>query len=140
MSPNVFPVAKAVYLCDDVVYDSSSGKIHLVGLLNSVRLDEGTALPFHLGKLCVFAQLIDGLGAFAAHVEIVNADTGELIYRTAERTLSFPSRTRLVYANFRILDCSFPQPGIYLVELYCGDQFVDDRQLRVRLQGDTSDE
>src|SRR5581483_2746540 len=116
MSPNVLPVAKAVYLCDEVRRDPSTNKIHLFGLLNSIRPDEGTTFPFHLGRLCVFAQLTDGLGRFPGHVEIVNATTGDRIYRTPEHELTFPSRTRLVYANFRILDCSFPEPGRYLVE------------------------
>src|SRR5262249_27618171 len=94
MSPGVIPVAKAVYLCDDAVLDSPSNKIHLVGLFNSVAVEEA-AFPFALGKLCVFAQLTDGLGEFRANVEIVNARSGEALYRTPEHELVFSSRKQL---------------------------------------------
>ena len=52
MAMTVVPLAKAVYLCDDVVEDPSSRKIHLLGLFNAVR---PTSYPHVLGRLCVFA-------------------------------------------------------------------------------------
>ena len=139
MSPSVAPVTKVIYLCDEVFVDSSSQKLHLLGLLNSIRIDEA-AFPFRLERLCVFVQMTDDLGTFAGYVEIVNARTGELVYRTPAHEWMFSRRTQLVYANFRILNCLFPEPGSYLVEFYCGGTFVDDRVLRVRITGETNHE
>jgi hypothetical protein len=36
-----------------------------------------------------------------------------------------------VMIEWHIEDCVFPEPGYYLVELYCKDQFVDDQVIRV---------
>ena len=76
MTPTVLPVAKAVFLCDDALEDRANRKLHLLGLFNAVRLQEGEGYPFRLGQLCVFAQLIGGAGEVAAHLDRVDPPAG----------------------------------------------------------------
>ncbi len=85
----VMPVSKAVYLCDEVVEDKTSQKVHLLGLFNAVRPPASSHYPFRLGQLCVFAQMIGGVGVLPVHVEVVNAQTEEVIYAFPKQDLRF---------------------------------------------------
>src|SRR5580704_8556090 len=58
----VKPVAKRVYVCDDVVGDPSTGKVTLVNLWDAVRLPPDATFPYSLAKLCVFVWWRDGAG------------------------------------------------------------------------------
>ena len=127
----VLPVAKAVYLCDEVLEDPLSRKVHLLGVFNALRVPGSTPFPFHLGQLCVGAQLIGGIGEVPFHVEIVSAETEEVIYAFPQRRLQFANRHSTVFACFRIRNCLFPQSGVYIVELYSENTFIDDRALYV---------
>jgi hypothetical protein len=131
MPTTVVPVTKAVYLCDDVAEDKPSRKVHLLGVFNAVRPPGQTPYPFRLGQLCVFAQLVGGVGEVPIHVEIVDPETEEVIYAFPEQRLRFSSRQATVSASFRIRNCSFSRPGVYVVELYCQDTFLDDRALHL---------
>ena len=73
---------------------------------------------------------MDAEGAFPIHVEVVNVATSKVAFRSPERTIRFPNRQTVVTALFRLLNCRFPEPGVYLVELYIAGTFVDDRVLR----------
>lgn len=130
MARGVVPVVKTVYVCDDVLQDPANGKTHLLGLFNAVRPPHD--YPFRLGRLCVFAEFLDGVGSVWVRVEVVRlVNDGELVFRTRDHCLRFPGRGTTVSACFRIHDCVFPEPGVYLVELYCGDQFIDDRVIQL---------
>ena len=72
----VLPVAKALYVCDDLISDSSSNKFLIVGACNAVRLPKDAAFPYVLNKLCIFAQLVGGINSATACINVVQASTG----------------------------------------------------------------
>jgi hypothetical protein len=126
----ILPVAKMAFVCDDVVGDKHLGKTSVLNLFNTVRLlDEN--FPYRLGKLCVFAEFKGGLGIIPVHVEIAQADTGELLYRSPDFVLSFTDRTKTHRAKCKLQKVILPSAGTYFVELYCNDEFVDDQPIRV---------
>jgi hypothetical protein len=128
---SVTPVGKVLYVGDEVLEDSNTGKTHLLGLFNVIRTPGGTTFPFYLKRLCAFAQFVDGVGEVPIHLEVVNVATQKIVFRSPERTIHFPNRQTTVTAVFRLLNCRFPEPGVYLVELHAADTFVDDRILHV---------
>lgn len=125
---NLIPVAKAVYLCDDILSDPTRVKPHLIGVLNAIRADR---YPYILPKLQVFAKLVDGLGEVRCRVLIHHARTGRVVHQTGDQVLRFADRRQTIYATFRLQELVWPSPGEYLVELYCNGQFVDDATLRL---------
>jgi hypothetical protein len=129
---SIKPVAKAVYVCDNVLADLASGKVTLVNLLNAVRLPAGANFPYRLNQLCVFVLWSGGLGELRTRVDIVDATgDGQLIRRTDDMIIRFASRTQTVYGLYRIEGVVFPAPGSYCVEVYCQGAFVDDLMIRV---------
>lgn len=131
MAESVRPVAKRVYVCDDVIGDPSSGKVNLFNLWDAVRVPSDASFPYPLAKVCVFVWWRDGLGKVRTRVDIVQASTETLIRRTRDCILDFEQRTDSVFARYRIEKCTFPEPGYYYVEVYCEGEFVDDQIIRV---------
>jgi len=131
MATPLVPVTKAIYCCDNVVEDQSSGKIHVLGVFNAIRPPYGTAYPCRLRQLCVFTQLIGGIGEVSLRLEVVSARDETIVYTSAEQRVRFPDRHTTMSACFRILECPFPRPGVYLVELYAQGVFLDDRALHL---------
>jgi hypothetical protein len=129
MSSGVAPLGKVVYVCDDVLQDPVSGKLHVLGAFTSVRPPDGVTYPFRLRRLCVFAQLTGGLGRSAIEAKVVDATTGNEVFGSPTHQVTFPGGTAVVTVLFRLLRCPFPRPGTYLVQLFCQGTFIDDRRL-----------
>lgn len=129
MATSVVPLTKGVYLCDDALEDQVNRKVHLLGVFNALRPQPSISFPYRLNQLCVFAQLVGGVGDAPIHVEVVQGKTDLVIYTYPEQHLNFPTRQTTVSACFRIRNLSFPDPGVYFVELYCQDTFLDDRAI-----------
>ncbi len=131
MTSPVKPVAKCVYVCDDVVSDPASGKVSVLNLWDTVRVPVEAGFPYVLGKLCVFVWWRGGAGQVNTRVEVVQASSNEVIRRTGDAMLNFTRKSASLHARYRIEQCVFPEAGAYLVEVYCEDEFVDDQLIRV---------
>jgi hypothetical protein len=125
------PIAKSLYICDDVVRDPGSGKIILVNLWDTIRTPLESAFPYSLKKLCAFAWLRDGQGHVRSRIDLVQAATGSVIRQTPEYVIEFEHKRSTVFASYKLEDCVFPEPGYYFIELYCENQFMDDQAIRV---------
>lgn len=125
---SIIPVAKALYLCDDILSDPARGKPHLIGVLNAIRVP---TFPHTLAKLCVFAQLVGGLGDVRRHVEVVDAASGEVAYRSPARVVRFDDRRQTRYYYLKLTQIVLPAAAEFWVEFFCNGQFLDDATLRV---------
>jgi len=127
----VKPVAKSVYVCDEVIIDPQSRKLSLLNIWDTIRVPQGALFPYRLAKMCMFAWFRDGFGKIGARIVVVEASTDKPVFRTEVFTLDFPNRILSVYAKYTVKSCAFPAAGDYYVELYCDDEFVDDQVIRV---------
>lgn len=128
---SVKPIAKSVYICDEVVLDPSSGKVSLLNLWDTIRVPPGMLFPYCLAKISVFAWWRDGLGKIRTRLDLVQASTGIVIRRTNDCIIDFGTRTVSIFARYKIENCAFPDPGFYYVELFCEDEFVEDQIIQV---------
>ena len=126
-SATIIPVAQALYLCDGHL-GFPGGKTDLIGLFNSIR----TANFPHVQKhLVVFARLLQGLGRVSFYIDIRFAPTQQLVHVSSTHMLVFPDRDTVVEMALTLKGVRFPQPGIYLVELFCDAQWVADARILV---------
>lgn len=128
MSSGAVPLGKIVYVCDDVLQDPASGKLHVLGAFTKVRPLDAT-YPFLLGRMCIFAQLAGNIGSATVEAKVMDASTGNEVFGSPTYQVNFPGGTIVVTVVIRLLDCLFPRPGAYLVQLFCQGTFVDDRRL-----------
>ena len=71
-------------------------------------------------------QLGSALGDIPFFINVISRSRNEEVWATAVRTLHFPNRAVVVQMVLEIQDCLFPEPGSYLLELYCDDVCVTD--------------
>lgn len=121
----IIPFAKALYLCDGHL-GFANQKTDLVGIFNSIR---PPAYPHRQKQAVVFAQLIGGLGQIPFFLEVTFPQNGQLIHTTNIHVLSFPRRDKLIQLALTMRGCVFPQPGTYLVELFCAGHWVADTNI-----------
>lgn len=121
--PSITPIARALFLCDVVIgYDHP--KTDLYGLFRDIRPAAG--YPIVYDEFCVFAELANGLGRVACHVDIVFAADRAVVHTTNVYPVRFPNRGHTHQLIVRVRGCPFPKPGLYVVELYCNNNWVAD--------------
>jgi hypothetical protein len=130
----LLPVGKILYVCDDVIADPVSHKPSILNLWELVRVPRAASFPFTLGKMCVAALMRDGDGEVRFRVDLVQADTNEVARRSQDYAVRFIDRQRSTLVVIRLNNVTFPEPGTYLVELFCEGVFVDDRLISVLAQ------
>jgi hypothetical protein len=123
----IIPVAKALYLCDGHI-GLPNHKTDLMGIFNSIRPSKYPHVQKHF---VIFAQLISGLGQVPFFIDVRFGSTGQLVHTTNRHILSFPRRDTVVQLAYTMQGCPFPQPGVYLVELFCDSQWVADTALNL---------
>ncbi len=127
----VKPIAKRVYVCDDLVFDPVSGKVSLLNLWDAIRVPSEVQFPYVLDRIGVFVWWRDGFGKVSTRVEIVQASSGRVIRKTKNCIVNFEGRSTSIYARYTIPNCRFPEPGYYHIEVFCENEFVDDQIIRV---------
>lgn len=134
MAGAIRPVAKGVYVCDDVIGDPASGKPMLVNLWDTYFVRPDAVFPVRVQKLCVFAWLRGGRGTVGVRVDIVQARTGQLIGRTRTLEVDFSEPNRSMYTRMMIPNFPFPEAGVYVVEVYCDSVFLDDQPVQIQVR------
>jgi hypothetical protein len=67
------------------------------------------------------------------HKSCIFEETGQRIFGTPERSLSFgDDPLEVVGVPFRILDCWFPYSGHYSIQFWYNSELVDERPLSLR--------
>src|SRR2546430_2272329 len=98
-----------------------------MGLFNAIR---PATYPHRQRNFVAFAQLLGGLGQVPFYFDVRYAADSSLVHSTKARLLYFANRDTVVQMAYTA-DCLFPQPGVYLVELFCNCQWVADTTLRL---------
>src|SRR5438128_570692 len=109
------PVAIGLSLCEHVVIEDKTHNVTLVNCFSRRTLDHfPSATPF-----TVFALLTGGFGEVPLDVVVQGLDALDEIYRIS-LPARFASPLRTLRCIVRIVDCSFPEPGHYVVSLHAG--------------------
>ena len=125
----ILPVAKALYLCDGHL-GFASRKTDLMGIFDSIRPQCG--YPHIHPSFVVFARMAQGLGTIPFRVDIRHAASGQFVAGTLVHQLVFPDRDTIVNTVVTLKGVSFPQPGIYFVELLLDNQWVADTTVELK--------
>jgi hypothetical protein len=122
------PVALGLFLCDQVIVERGTNRASLIGTITSL---EGQAFPFVPLPFCVFAVLTGSKGEGVATLTVTQLETDEEVYSVTRR-VEFPDRFAEGRLLFRLADCSFPRPGIYVFTITVDNDWVAYRRLRIR--------
>ncbi len=128
------PTVRYLILCEDVQTDPSSvRRVTLVNLVSSIRSLAEPLYPVKHGELCVFVQMTECRGVGNCRVEIANADSARVVFWTRTRHLTFGNDPLEIFGlTFRIRNCTFPEPGLYLVQLWYNEHVLAQQPLVLR--------
>jgi hypothetical protein len=130
----VVPIVRYMILCEDWSVDPSNARrVNIQGLLTNIDSIDEPPFPLLFPEICVFLALTEGRGAGTAQIICNFEDTGQRIFGTPTRSVSFgDDPLEVVGVPFRIRDCTFPQAGLYSVQFWYNDLKIDERPLRLR--------
>ena len=123
----VIPVARALFLCKEVIFEERTRNVSLINCFGRFRLPEfpGVVDPFF-----VYARLINGSGRVTLRVTIDPLDTMNPVYAQPIE-FTFPDRTTEVDLRLRVVSCRFPRPGRYTANLYVGHDLIAQTEIEV---------
>ncbi len=126
------PVVRHVILCDDV-QQTPTGKHNVMGFCTSIRSEAEPPYPHRHPLLCVYVLMTNGRGTGSSRFVIRDATSEEEIARTPSRPLNFPRDPLQIHGvAHRILDCPFPEPGLYYVEFEVDGVVIASEPLLLR--------
>ena len=120
MADRVLPLVRLVFPCDAAVIDLSDMTWELKNPWLDLALPAGARFPFRQEKICVYAQLTDGVGSFDVRIELRQLmDNGRRTIGVGASTrVEFPANRRLFASEvvFELEMVPFREAGLY--ELY----------------------
>jgi hypothetical protein len=130
----LIPIVRYMLLCDDWYIDPDNDRrVTIIGLTTNIRAIDDPPYPLLHEELCVFLVLTEGRGQGHGRVVCVFEETGQLIFQTNERPISFGADPlEILGVPFRIRGCRFPYPGLYMVQFWYAGVMVEERPLRMR--------
>lgn len=130
----LLPVVRYMILCNDWGPDPDSPRrANIYGLLTHIDSLDTPAYPLLYPQLCVFLVLTEGHGGGNGQLVCILEESGERMFETPTRRIAFGSDPLdVIGLPWRIDDCPFPRPGLYLVQFWYDNVKVEERPLRLR--------
>ena len=130
----VRPVVRYLIICEEVLLEPTDRrKVTIVDLISKIRSLEQPPFPLRYPELCIFVQMADCRGKGQFRVEIMQADTGQVVFRTRTRSASFGNDPlKVVGIPFRIRNCEFPAAGLYWVQFWYNAEVIGQQPILLR--------
>ena len=118
----------ALVLCDAIYQDAASGKSALVGLFNNISTH---SLPVTHPRMAVFASVTGLREGSHAKLEIVNAETEQVIVGASGPLPEGTTPLTVADLNFVFNSVVFPDEGQYMVRFWVNDHLLMQRPFSV---------
>ena len=122
------PEVIALVLADQVYRDEDSGKLFVLGVRSRIG---AASFPLSHGHLVVYVALVNGRGAAAIGIRLIDADEEDEPLAEQEVIIEFPSPLDEVQVIFDLHNLTFPTHGDYRLQLLCDGHFLRERILVV---------
>jgi hypothetical protein len=133
MAKLVLPRVHVMVLCDAV--EPSPGEedvFDLRGVRTFLRAD---AFPYVHPQICIYLQVSGHEGTTSGHVTFSHAATDEQLLFQPIEELQFEGPLVLRQVPVQIVDCAFPEAGLYYVQVFFGSKLVAERPLWLLASG-----
>ena len=128
------PTVRYLILCEDVQTDPDNPRrVTLVALVSSIRSLEQPPFPLLYRELCVFLEVTSCRGPADGRVEIREANSDQVVFRTRTRSIPFPTDPLEVSGvTFRLQNCLFHRAGLYWIQFWYNEQMIQQQALLLR--------
>jgi hypothetical protein len=124
------PVVKSMILCEDVLPGpEGTENVHLMNVFSAIRPREVPSSPYRLRQLCVFLQLTDAEGHTSGHIVGRHAGSDRTVFASPRHDIQFEDRLQMKWVVFRLLNCPFPDAGLYWIEFHCDGRWLAEQSV-----------
>lgn len=131
---SVRPIVRHLIPCEDfLIPPNHPHKISLLNLIFSIRSMEDPPFPTVQEEFCIFVVLTNGRGTGQAFLKIVHADSDQAVRITQMVSVNFGNDPlKVLGIPFRIRNCTFPQPGLYWIQLWYDNMQIGEQDILLR--------
>jgi len=122
------PDVVALLICDQIITDRLTGKQSLIGMFSKVH---AASLPATHPQLCVFVALTDGHGTVELTLRIVDSNEARPPIVQGKGSVEFRDPRAIANLALQFHGLTFPEPGEYRVQLYCGGELLREAKLQL---------
>lgn len=127
MAKLVLPRVHVMVLCDEIEPSEAEADVFD---LRGVRTDiVAPSFPYTHPQLCVYLQMTGHEGVVTGRAVVNQVETDDDIASTVEDVVQFHGPLAFVHVPWKVLDCSFPQPGLYYVQVLFDGKLIGERPL-----------
>ena len=87
------------------------------------------AFPYTHPQLCVYLQMTGHEGTASGRAVILDPETDLNVDETDEDPLQFHGPLDFIEVPWRLSDCTFPEPGVYYVQVFFDGKLINERPL-----------
>ena len=127
------PISLAI--CDDVIRDPRTGKVHIIGWASGLGVK---SFPHTAAVLSVFIGLTAAPNTHDGQVVLL-APGGGRIFRSNLHRLKFSASAPSTWAVFRLGPIRFPTAAVYRLQFLCDNHLLTEREILVRYKGAPGD-
>jgi hypothetical protein len=119
MAP-LLPIVRHLILCQDIRSgEDEESRFSLIRLVHYLRSTTNPPYPCRVKQLCAFILLTECRGPGTVALDILQEDTGTVIWQTATRPVAIPNDPlAMATIIYRERGCVFPEPGLYSVRFW----------------------
>ena len=123
------PYVISFIACDDTIFDSSTNKRSIIGILQDVH---ALGYPALHPRLSIFAELTNGHGMVEIEIRMVHAATDKPVF-SAKGTVDMSDPRAVGNLIFSMYNVVIPMEGEYRFQLYSAGTLLVERRLVAHL-------
>src|SRR5688572_18515660 len=128
-----FPEVRYLILCDEVRTNARNVlKVEVVGLITHIRSKKVPAFPVVHPEFRVLVILTNCRGTGQISIRIIQERTRRVVFRSRPKAVQFKGKsTEAVGIVYRVTNCSFPEEGLYWVEVVFSEKTLARQALTI---------
>ncbi len=120
------PYTLALIICDQIYADPSTGKMTILGTFTTIG---ARRFPAVHPSMAVYLAVTDGRGKCPIRVRLIDVDEEREPIFTLDGEVEFKDPRGVVEMPFQTPPLTFPEPGEYRLQLFCGDEPLMERRM-----------
>jgi hypothetical protein len=131
---SIEPYIRHMILCKDATAEpGTAGSMNIHGMLSAITRQPDDSFPLRYPLVCAYIEFTSGRGEGKVRLEISHAGTEAVIFRSKTYKVVLGNNPLAVNTlRFRIKNCTFPEEGLYWVDLYWNNKSVRREALLAR--------
>jgi hypothetical protein len=124
---SVLPRVHVMVICDEI--ETVAGQDDVINLTRVRTGIRAARFPYTHPQLAVYLQVAGRQGRTRCRAIGIRTETDEKVFESDEIEVSLLGPLTLVPVVWEIVNCCFPEPGVYYVQAYFDGKLANERLL-----------